>query len=174
MGGRPVLATVDDWPKYTDVPLPEHAEAKLAAASNKVVAYCGWPIAATTTEAEHDGDGSTILTLDTAHLVAVHEVIVSDRAVTDYQVSRRKAQLRRASRWPVGFGNILVTYEHGYEEVPPDLVELVVGLAARVSAVPVGVVSETVDRLTVRYEKAISLDVFDQAALDSYRLGARP
>ncbi|MBB6172179.1 hypothetical protein HNR23_002239 [Nocardiopsis mwathae] len=170
-----MLATLEDWGRHSDVPPPPHAPALLAAACQNIVDCCGWPIERHTVDGEeYDGHGGRVLTLHTMRLRQVHEVRVDGKPVAGYRVSHRYAQLHHPHGWPQGFGRITVDYTAGYDPVPDNLAALAVGLAARAASVPAGVVSETVDRLTVRYAQATALDPLDEAALDRYRLGARP
>ncbi|CAM4138189.1 hypothetical protein [Nocardiopsis rhodophaea] len=169
-----MLATLDDWGRYFDVPPPPHAPSLLAAACQNIIDFCGWPIERHTVEEEYDGHGGRVLTLHTMRLREVHGVRVDGQPVNDFRVSRRYAQIRHPTAWPEGFGRIIVSYTAGYEPVPDNIAALAVGLASRAASVPAGVVSETVDRLTVRYAQATKLDPLDEAALERYRLGARP
>lgn len=173
-----MLVSPDDWDKYTTTPPPPNVATLLAAASQNIVDYCGWPIARfTATGEEYDGRGETVLSLRAMNLVEVHEVRVDGQPVTDFRVSKRYAQLQRAAGWPCGFGRVEVDYTAGYDPIPTNLAAVVVGLVVAATAVPVGVVSETVDRVTIRYrdaEAATRLGEFDRLAVDCYRLGPRP
>lgn len=169
-----MLATPSDWPDYSDVAVPSNAESLLRAASSAVIGECGWSIARETVElAEFDGDGGRVLMLPTMHLVSVEQVLVDDDPVSDYRISRR-GMLSRPTGWPEGFGRIHVSYTHGLETVPSDIVALVVGLAARSAEIPVGVSMEMADRLQVRYETdqagAPQLSEHDRRALAPWRL----
>ncbi|WP_160051289.1 hypothetical protein [Nocardiopsis sp. FR26] len=171
----PVLATVEDWPRFTEARQSDHAEHLLAAASANIQDWCGWPIARYTAAGEeYDGRGGRVLTL---HTMRLHEVtgVRVDGAPVEFRVSRRYGQLERVGgHWPVGFGRIEVDYTAGYTPTPPNLVQLCVEVAARGANIPISVASETVDRRTVRFRAAVELSEFDHAALSAYRLGPKP
>lgn len=170
------LATVEDWPVYAGSPAPEHAQALLAAASANIIDYAGWPIGPHEVEAEeYDGEGQRVLTLRALAVASVDEVRIDGVVVTGWRLSRRYGQLERVSgSWPAGFGRIEVDYTAGFDPVPPNLVKLTVELAAKAVAVPLDVSSETMDRRTIRYREAAAVTGLDAAALERYRLGARP
>ncbi|MFV2198457.1 hypothetical protein [Nocardiopsis sp. LOL_012] len=174
----PVLATVDDWPRFTAAIQPDHAEHLLAAASANIQDWCGWHIARHTVMGEeYDGPGGDVLTLHTMHLADVAAVRVDGLPLTPggYRVSRRYGQLERVGdRWPAGFGRVEVDYTAGFDPIPPNLVQLCVEVAARGANIPVAVSSETVDRRTVRFRAAVELSEFDRSALSRYWLGPKP
>ncbi|MEE2040182.1 hypothetical protein Q8791_23475 [Nocardiopsis sp. CT-R113] len=171
----PPLATLDDWPRFTEARQPDHAEHLLAAAGRNIQDWCGWPITRyTAVGEEYDGRGGRVLTLHTMRLHEVAEVRV-DGAPVQFRVSRRYGQLERVGGcWPVGFGRIEVDYTAGFDPAPPNLTQLCVEVAARGSNIPVSVSSETVDRRTVRFRAAVELSEFDYSALSRYHLGPKP
>lgn len=170
------LATVEDWPVYAGAPAPEDAQALLDAASANITDFCGWPIGPHEVEGEeYDGEGQRVLSLRALAVVSVGEVRIDGSPVTGWRLSKRYGQLQRTSGvWPAGFGRITVDYEAGFDPVPPNLVKLCVELAAKASSVPLDVSSETMDRRTIRYREAAVVTGLDAAALERYRLGARP
>lgn len=170
------LATVEDWPVYAGAPAPEDAQALLDAAAANIVDYVGWPVGPHDVSGEeYDGEGQRVLTLRTLAVVSVDEVRVDGAPVTGWRLSRRYGQLQHTSGvWPAGFGRITVDYTAGFDPVPPNLVKVCVELAAKAATVPLDVSSETMDRRTIRYREAAALAGLDAAALERYRLGARP
>lgn len=170
------LATVDDWPVYAGSPAPEDAQALLDAASQNIIDYCEWPIGPHTVQAEeYDGEGQRVLTLHAFAVASVDEVRVDGAPVSGWRLSRRYGQLQRIGGvWPAGFGRIQVDYTAGFNPIPPNLVKLCVELAVKATAVPLDVTSETMDRRTIRYREATVVTGLDAAALERYRLGARP
>lgn len=170
------LATVDDWVVYAGVPAPEGAQELLDAASANIRDYCGWPIGSHTVDREeYDGEGQRILSLRALAVTSVSEVRVDGAVVADWRLSRRYGQLERVGgRWPAGFGRIQVDYTAGFNPIPPNLVKICVELAAKAASVPLDVSSETMDRRTIRYREAAVVGGLDAAALERYRLGARP
>ena len=171
-----MLATVEDWPVYAGAPAPEDAQALLDAAAQNIIDFCEWPIGPHSVEGEeYDGEGQRVLTLRSLAVASVDEVRVDDEPVTDWRLSRRYGQLQRTpGSWPDGFGRISVDYMAGFDPVPPNLVRICVELAAKASSVPLDVSSETMDRRTIRYREAAAVTGLDAAALERYRLGARP
>lgn len=171
-----MLATVEDWPIYAGGPVPDDAQAMLDAASQNIIDYAGWPIGPHTVEGEeYDGEGQRVLTLHAFAVASVDEVRVDGAPVTDWRLSRRYGQLERTNGvWPRGFGRIEIDYTAGFDPIPPNLVKICVELAAKATAVPLDVSSETMDRRTIRYREAAVVTGLDAAALERYRMGPRP
>lgn len=69
-----------------------------------------------------DGDGTQILQLPALPIVGAVSVQINNETVPvlsdELELNRRTGQLSLiCDRWPVGVGNIEVTYSHGYEDV---------------------------------------------------------
>lgn len=167
------LAAVEDWEKYTAAPQPGNAPELLAAASQAVVTYCGWPIVRQVVTGQvFDADGSWLLRLPTLLLASVEAVRVDDVEVTNYLWSADGVLDRRPFCWPEGYRRVTVSYTHGYATVPADITALVVACAARAAAMTPGLKSETVGGIQEVYADPSNtgLAVFDKVALDRYRL----
>lgn len=168
------LAAVEDWGKYTAAPQPGNAADLLAAASQAVVTYCGWPIVRQVVVGQvFDTDGSWLLRLPTLLLVSVESVLLDGVEVTNYSWSADGVLARSwPYAWPYGYRRVAVSYTHGYATVPADIAEIVVARAARAAALIPGLKSETVGGIQEVYADASNtgLGVFDKVALDRYRL----
>ena len=80
------------------------------------------------------GDGSTLMVLPERPVVAVAGVAVAGRAVTGWtNTSRGLVGL------PWGPGDFTVTYTHGYDEIPDDVVAVVCALVIRALTLTPGV-----------------------------------
>ncbi len=98
------------------------------------------------------GTGKQALLLPELPVVAVNSVTInkdetSELAVTDYRLLDPDAGLlwRPTAVWPWGGVNITVDYDHGYADIPADLIEVAVHLAHEsVTAIPSQLRSETI------------------------------
>jgi len=72
--------------------------------------------------------------------------------------------------WPVEPGTVRVTYSHGLDEVPDDLMGVCLGTAARIINFNPGIQSEKLGNYDVRYEAlaAQGFSPLDQIILDDY------
>lgn len=163
-----------------------------ARAEAEVRAYCGWHIAPVeTTTITLDGSGSPVLLLPSLHVTDVVSVTEGELAVdpNDYEWSE-SGVLRRSSsspwvtrpgpRWSSRLRGVTVTFVHGYESWPLDVLAVVERLSARAvegSRGPavltqVGAVSYATgeDGLPV----TSTLGSLDRAVLDRYKLPPRP
>lgn len=92
---------------------------------------------------------------------------------TDWDWSaRRGAIYRLGCRWPRGQRNVIVTYSHGYAEMPLDIQRLVYGLAARGVGSPdgQGVTQEQIGQYSATYEGMNGgVTAWESAILDRIR-----
>lgn len=150
------------------------AQQALVLASGAVRAYCGWDLARETTTFYITGEGGTLLTLPTLHLLSVDQIRVGivpvDQATWPYRYSR-KGQIWGA--WAAG-----VEYEvdvvHGYEPIP-DLVKLVaLDLASKTLNNPQGLVSATTGSVSRTWSTSGSgtsyMSALHERLLDRYAL----
>lgn len=72
-----------------------------------------------------NGDGSTRMLVKVAPIVGTPSIKIGGAPITGVEVDRDSGILGRAAGWPRGLGNIEVTYSHGYEEIPGDIVDAV-------------------------------------------------
>lgn len=139
------LATAAELNTHLQRTVPgAQADLALAGASGAVRAYCRWGIDRATETLYGDGDGGSMLTLPTLHLVDVTEIRVDgevvDLAVAPAPIWSRRGQIFRRTLWPVN-AKVEVDCEHGFDPVP-DLVRLVtLTLAAQILGNPDGVTS---------------------------------
>lgn len=125
------LASSAEWPDYSGVAVPANAATLLEAASGLVRIYTGWDVAAASVAGQVlDSRGGHELLLPTLYLTAVTEVVVSGSAVTDYTWSAMGV-LHRDAGWPVGYRTVTASYAHGYDPVPAEIKQVVVGIASR-------------------------------------------
>lgn len=146
------------------------ANLALAGASGAIRAHCGWGILRESTTFVVDGDGSTILTLPTLHLVSVDAIRIGGLAVDPagvQPVAHPRGQLIWANTWPA-LAHIEVDAVHGYLDVP-DVVKLVtLTMAARIYNNPDNVKSASVGTVSRTYDP--KLTALDVRLLDPYRL----
>lgn len=72
--------------------------------------------------------------------------------------------------WPVDPGSWRVTYTHGYRETPVALLGVVLGVAARGYASPIGVDSERLGNYQVKYSAAVAFNPLEQAVVNRFRV----
>lgn len=103
-------------------------------ASSVIRTHCGWDISQETVTAEPlDGTGERSLWLPTLRLTAIGPVVengVTLTVGTDYDWTRY-GKLVRHGCWPRTARSVVVTYTHGYDEVPDVVKGACLGLAAR-------------------------------------------
>ncbi len=128
-------------------------------------------------EVKIDGATRNVVFLPQIPVIAVHEVsvLVSTTEtplveVDDYTWDRKGA-LRRIPDWTLWRADrqgVLVTYDHGYEDIPPDIRLVVLSLAAKLWANPTGVSAERSLTYSGTFSELLSPD--EMAILDTYRL----
>lgn len=130
MGGvvvLPALATTEDLARFG---YPVTASTMLDRASVRVRRYAGQDITAGTSTVTIYGP---IHRLPQRPIVLVTSVKTLDGADVDYEVGSA-GHLHICSE-----GTVEVTYDHGYDLVPDEIVELVCGIAARMTDTPASV-----------------------------------
>lgn len=145
--------------------------------------YCGWHIAPEITETiVLDGDGSRHLWLPSLHVTAVTAVTNGDTVLDvtdDLDWSETGFIELRCSRWTERPRRISVELTHGYEEIPADLVELAVSLAARAASSPSGAISEHAGQVSLTFGTfngvagGLALLAHEKELLSEYRLPQR-
>lgn len=107
-----------------------------------------------------DGDGSTVLLLPELPVVDVSAVVVDGTALTADEIkgiwTRRGVLRRRNCKWPWAGQSVQVTYTHGLDPVPADIVDAIVGRVLDRAGKRFGrpVASATTGPLTVTYAPA--------------------
>lgn len=105
-----------------------------------------------------DGNGNHLLFVPEIPLVDVVELVVDGETWiegTDFDYSTRRGTLvALGRRWPLGQRNVLLTYSHGYAEMPVDIQAVVYGIAKRAVDNPSGTAirSETLGSYSVAFE----------------------
>ncbi|MEV5977492.1 mobile element protein [Streptomyces sp. NPDC052114] len=147
--------------------------AALYAASSRFRGHVRHPVTRVTGDVEqHDGDGTNVLHLRAAPIIAVTLVEVDGTAVTDYKVLRRSGVLKRTvGCWPVD-AEIDVTYDHGLALVPADIAEVVVDQARVIYRVDPAIqqVSTGSDSVTFAATAAVGVTSQWSEAVAAYRL----
>lgn len=180
---RPLLADVEHLAALLRVP-DSHpgVQVALQLASDRFRGESRRSITAVTNdEVVLDGDGSRVLLLPDAPIRQLHTVEVDGRDVTgEVEHSPANGLLRRATCWPDRLGAIKVVYDHGYAEVPGDVVAAVIGLARVIFITVPGLSSMTIGSQSTVFTSAaagLSGGVTETwtAAVANYRLrGDRP
>lgn len=183
------LATVDDLGHYMQQTIAADdptATFLLLVASGMIRAYLGGQtITQVIDDVEYvDPVNGSFAALSQLPVTAVSLVEVTNDGgttwapvpATAYKLSRKAGTLstRWASgvRWPTDEESWRVTYTHGYESVPAEIVGVCCGLAARYYSTPIAVDMERIGQRQVKY--AIESDGFspmESIALAAYKLG---
>jgi hypothetical protein len=157
----------------------------LEAASDIARRYCHRNFDLTIAEAiTMDGTGTRDLIMPDAPVLGVTALSTTDPdqdpvvldPLVDIRISSNSGILHRVdgSCWPRGYGNIAVTYTHGFTEVPPDLQMAVIQIGARLHATSGGqglVEQEGIATYSVTYATTDQQQQGPElATLDRYRL----
>lgn len=161
------------------------ATAYIRESSNQVVSFVEDDVV-TLSGREREG-----ILLPQAPVINVNEVTLLDPdgvetelTSTDYRWDDSGILWRTAGTWPLGHGNVLVSYDHGYETIPQAVRSLCCRLAARnyasLAAVAAGISSETIGGYSVTYgsETSSATELSDLPAswasvIDKLRHGGR-
>lgn len=153
------LASVADLSRYgVDTSQPELVEQLLAAASDSVRDAAGSVISRTESTITLGSGPGVSLMLPAGPVLGVSEVQVEGVVVNDWKLV--SGQLWRSCGWQPrhGLPNVIqVTYEHGYDPVPADVVHLVCLL---VSSALAGIEDGFESKSNLAYE-----------SIDDYRIG---
>lgn len=133
-GGVGPLASVDDLEdRGLELEDGENTvvEAFLRSASGAVREAAGVPISQATSTVVLEGDQARRIRLPGPPVTDVDEVLLGG-APTDYRLLRASGALWRQGGWQTGTGpsEVEVTYTHGLEHIPDDIVDLVCRMAA--------------------------------------------
>lgn len=146
----PSFAEVSELNDFVNTDVPEGtARLLLELVTAEVQGYTGQTISAVT------GDvvtllpvGETVLFLPELPVTAVATVVVDGTALVvtdDYMWTPAGVLTRRSNNWGVIPSSVVVTYSHGYAEIPGDIKLVCLQAAARALENPSGAVSEQVD-----------------------------
>lgn len=125
----PALATQADATEYG---YPTIGDAWFARASVRVRRFLGQEITQSTSAAKLSGSGPWLL--PQRPVVSVASVVDADSVAVEYELD---------GQWlsATAEGPLTVTYTHGFDPVPDELIELVCAIATRLSQLPNAVVS---------------------------------
>lgn len=162
---------------------------RLMQAEAIVRSFCGWHIAPVRTEVATFTAYEDSLILPTLRLVDVVRIVDCDGVIIDpaHYTAESYGVVRRAPRgyfpanvsrfttewsWAQRWGDLTVTFRHGYETPPFDVSGVVRGLALRIKNNPTGLDMQTRGPFSEKY----STDLFatEREILNRYRLPARP
>lgn len=181
------LATVADLALYVQEDIAEDdpaASLSLDIASGVIRSYLGYDVLAATAVEYCDPLGGSFVELRQTPVITLTTLEYLDRTTglwvtanpaTDYAISRRLGFVALKPGvgipWPTDPESIRVTYDYGYPTVPDPIKGVVLGVAARQWATPVGVESERVGGYNVRYADRHddALTPIEKLALTSYR-----
>jgi hypothetical protein len=142
--------------------------------------WCGWHVFPDLQQTVTlDGPGGRYLALPTRHVATVTAVTENGTTLVDgvdYRWSTDGSIKRVTRYWTDDYRAITVTYTHGFEDVP-DVTAVVLSVAARLLASPMGAVSESAGGVTVKWSEttrgvAGGLGILDHeyALLAPYRI----
>jgi hypothetical protein len=137
--------------------------------------YCGWHIAPNITETVTlDGNGGRNLSLPSLYVTDIDSITeLGDLVdVADYDWSVDGRVHRRYCSWTTRPRQVIVEFEHGYDLIPDDLIQVAVSLANRRSSSPAGIRRETTGPFSVEYGIDFLQDERD--VLNLYKLPPRP
>lgn len=162
-------------------------EDRLTQAEALVRAYCGWHIAPSKEATDTLTLSGGVLLLPSLYVTAVSEVTEDGEALDPdlYSWTRDgRVYARRgwwATWWPTRTRSLTVTYTHGYESPPPDVVAVVRAVAQRAVDNPNSLVRRQVGPFSATYSQtgfnqSLPLALLDgeRVVLDHYRIPPRP
>ena len=138
-----------------------------AKAVHKVRGYCGWHIAPAVTETvTMDGTGGPVQFIPTLHVIDLKSVTDDGAQVVDPEWSR-SGMIRKHGCWTRKLRGVVAEVEHGYEDWPDDLLDVIEEIAGDVRQ---GRVSQVTSR---SHQVSFDLNIDNEArfsVLDRYRL----
>lgn len=104
---------------YEDFLAGDNTQAVLDSVVAAARRYCGWHVSPVRTETVLlNGDGKPRVFVATKKMVSLDSVSIDGEPVTDAVADPQTpgSVVRRNGVWPVGIGNVEVTFTHGYTE----------------------------------------------------------
>lgn len=157
---------------------------RLLQAEALVREYCGWHIAPLRTgiEVTVDGSGSQVLDLPTLMLLDVVSILEDGVTVALSDVQWTEAgYLWRATPWTSELRGVVVTIDHGYEDVPASVEGVVQAVAQRAVQNPgslvrkqVGPFGDTYSQTGFNQSLPIALLDAEREILDHYKIPLQP
>ncbi|MBT2566603.1 hypothetical protein J7I84_08865 [Arthrobacter sp. ISL-85] len=161
------LATVEDLGNYMQQTIAADDPAAtflLLVASGMIRAYLGQTVSQVTDDVEYvDPVNGSFAALSQLPVTAVSLVEITNDDGTNwtavpptaYKVSRRRGTITTKwgynVRWPTDEESWRVTYTHGFESVPAEIIGVCCGLAARYYSTPIAIELERVGQRQVKY-----------------------
>lgn len=147
----------------------------VARAERAVTEYCGWHVAPAVLETlVLDGSGHGTLQLPTKRVESIWSVKVLgvELGLNDYDWSPvGMLAMRSHARFPDRYRSVEVSLTHGYETMPAELETVILGLAVRAVASPMGETSIRVgDRMSTFGSVGTSPMQAEYEVLDRYRV----
>lgn len=144
-------------------------------ASSSVRAYCGHHVSLATDDvAVLDGTGTAVILLPAIPISEVASVSVNDVELTEerYRWSSKGFIMRQDGlTFPSSPQSVQVTYTHGWAEIPPAIVGVVVSLAGRMLDGSAGIKQESLGSYSVTYASPTpTLQAAETMALDPFRV----
>jgi hypothetical protein len=153
------LATTADLTAYTGGRIGDtdpRVGPVLEGVSAAVRNWCGWHVFPDLQETVTlDGPGGRYLALPTRHVATVTAVLEHGAALVDgvdYRWSADGSIKRLKQYWTDDYRAVTVTYLHGFQDVP-DVTAVVLSVAARLLASPMGAVSESAGGVSVKWSE---------------------
>lgn len=173
----PPFASVEDYVDTFGGSTPR-TESDLDAVSAEIRRYCGWVIwPAETVDLIVDGPGTTVIQLPTSHLTAVTALSETPRGLNQTPAVippgdlewTLAGQVRHGSgkRWTARGRGIAVTFDHGLDDLPPDLRMFVLNQARRAPLSSSNVQQESVGGRSISYRGEVT--AAESALLESFR-----
>lgn len=151
------------------------AEKLLDQAAASVVAFLGWcPWPSRTETVTLDTNGTNVLSLPSAMVTDVASVAVDGVPVGSgaYRWSQSGLIERVGGVWPRGYRRVVVAFTHGRDPHQlPDVQGVILSLAARRAATPMGQTSVRAGGVAETYGGAGDVMADERAALSKYTIG---
>ncbi len=150
--------------------------AALTAASRRFRGAVRHPVTAVAGDTiTRDGNGRDAILLPAAPVTAISSVVLSGTLLvegTDYEWSADGYLRRLGCPWPSRLRCLVITYDHGWAEVPQDIQEAVIDQARSMYRVQPGVQSYTAGSESVTFGAQAAVGVTSQwsAAVTAHRL----
>lgn len=162
-------------------PTDERSQLILDGATKAIQNYAGWHIAPAQDVTVYLDGGADVLYLPTLKLNSIESITVDGEvlAATDYEWSRRTGNVRSklTCGFPDSWGGTVVVFNSGHEEVPADLKQVVLQVAAQALSSPTGATREQAGQVSMQWATTapgvaggLSLLARDLATVDQYRI----
>lgn len=159
-----------------------HLVLALGAATREIRKHCRWHVAPSRTETlKVAARAGRPVWLPTQKITAINTISISGAPLDVGLVDWSEDGELGYTAWTTGRQALEVNLTHGLEQVPDDLVDLTLQIAARALGSPLGIVREQAGGVSVTYSQAgfnvaggTVLLAHEKAQLEEYRLGRLP